>query len=536
MSDMLFSTQSVQQPEQGAPISRRSLSLVEPDESGMLACDVLVIGSGMGGSTFAHALRSQGLSVIVVERGDFLPREIQNWSTEAVFGKGRYRNAEQWLDEQNQPFSPGVFYYVGGNTKFYGAMLPRFREADFGEIRHAEGISPAWPITYAEMEPYYCEAEALYKVHGTAGQDPTDPWRSKPYPSPALEHDPALQDLVLKMRGAGLRPFAMPAAVDYGPDRPCVLCSTCDGYPCLVDAKGDAELSALRPALLGGSVRLLTRTKIDRLLTSANGEQVTEALGTRDGRTLRISAKRFVLACGAVNTAALLLKSANEQHPNGLGNSSGLIGRNYMVHNSTFMVAVDPRRENKVMFQKTLALNDWYHASQDSMFPLGNVQMLGKIREPMISAMRSWVPKPISRYLTDHSVDLYLTSEDLPTNENRVEYDAERDAIKVFWTPNNLKAHERLVEKTTATMRSAGYPLVLTERMGIATNSHQCGTAVMGNDRNRSVLDKTCRMHDLENVWVVDSSSFPSSAAVNPALTIAANALRVAATFTNTTS
>ncbi|MCP1623650.1 FAD-dependent oxidoreductase [Pseudomonas nitroreducens] len=531
MSDLLFSTHSAQQPEQGAPASRRSLSLVEPDESGLVTCDVAIIGSGMGGSTFAYALRNQGLSVVVIERGDFLPREIHNWSAQAVFGEGRYRNAEQWLDADDKPFAPGVFYYVGGNTKFYGAMLPRFREADFGEIRHAEGVSPAWPVSYAEMEPYYCEAEALYKVHGNAGADPTEPWRSQPYPWPALQHDPALSSLESAMRRAGLQPFAMPAAVDFGEDRPCVLCSTCDGYPCLVDAKGDAELSALRPALQRDNMRLLNRTKVERLLTSEDGSQVTEAVASRDGKPVRIRAGRFVLACGAVNTAALLLRSASERHPGGLGNSSGQLGRNYMVHNSTFLVAVDPRRRNEVMFQKTLALNDWYLPTRHNMFPLGNVQMLGKIREPMISGMRPWVPKTVSRYLTDHSVDLYLTSEDLPTAQNRIEFDAERDAIKVFWTPNNLQAHEQLVEKTTALMRSAGYPLVLTERMGIGTNSHQCGTAVMGEDSSRSVLNRDCRMHDLDNVWVVDSSSFPSSAAVNPALTIAANALRVAHGF-----
>lgn len=202
-----------------------------------------------------------------------------------------------------------------------------------------------------------------------------------------------------------------------------------------------------------------------------------------------------------------------------------------MVHNSTFMIAVDPRRTNKVKFQKTLAINDWYSASPRNAFPLGNVQMLGKIREPMISPMRPWIPKIVSRFITGHSVDLYLTSEDIPTQDNRIEYDTERDAIKVHWTPNNLSAHEQLIENTTEVMKKAGYPLVLTERMGIATNSHQCGTAVMGSDPKRSVLNPDCKMHDLDNVWIVDSSSFPSSAAVNPALTIAANALRVASKF-----
>ncbi|MFT0521398.1 GMC oxidoreductase [Pseudomonas faucium] len=523
-------THSAHALSQGAPVRRRATSTVEPDENATLTCDVLIIGSGMGGSTFAHALVAKGLDVLIVERGDFLPRETENWSPEAVFGQGRYRNAEPWLDRHNQPFSPGVFYYVGGNTKFYGAMLPRFREVDFAAVQHAEGIAPAWPISYAELEPFYCQAEALYKVHGNAGQDPTDPWRSQPYPWPGLQHDAALLPLEAAMKRAGLSPFVMPAAVDYGTDRACVLCATCDGYPCLLDAKGDAEVSALRPALQGGA-RLLVGTKVDTLHTSSDGTRVTEAHATKNGKPVRIVAQRIALACGAVNSAALLLRSRNPHHPNGLGNRSDQLGRNYMVHNSTFMLAVDPRRRNPVKFQKTLAINDWYSAGAGNRFPLGNVQMLGKIREPMISPMRPWLPKIVSRYITGHSVDLYLTSEDIPTRDNRIEYDAERDAIKVHWTPNNLSAHQRLVERTTALMKQAGYPLVLTERMGIATNSHQCGTAVMGHDPASSVVDAHCKMHDLDNVWIVDSSSFPSSAAVNPALTIAANALRVAAHF-----
>jgi choline dehydrogenase-like flavoprotein len=511
--------------------AQRAFGVVQPDAEGHIDCDVVIIGSGMGGSTFAHELSDSGLNVVIVERGDFLPREIQNWSAQSVFGEGRYRNAEPWLDEANQPFSPGVFYYVGGNTKFYGAMLPRFREEDFAEIQHYEGVSPAWPISYAQMEPWYAKAEKLYRVHGQAGSDPCEPWRSTPYPHPALLHDPALHPLEKSMRKSGLKPFVMPAAVDYGDGGDCVLCSTCDGYPCLVEAKCDAEVSALRPALRSGNVRLLTNTLINTLSTSADGRSITAANGIRNGQPVTLRAPRFVLACGAVNTAVLLFKSANEQHPDGLGNSSGQVGRNYMVHNSTFMLAVDPRRRNEVMFQKTLALNDWYKAGASTPFPLGNVQMLGKIREPMITPMRPWLPKFASRYITDHSVDLYLTSEDLPTRHNRVTYEASQGAVKVYWTANNLKAHEELVKKTSRVMRKAGYPLVLSERMGIATNSHQCGTAVMGNDPLTSVLDTHCKMHDLDNAWIVDSSFFPSSAAVNPALTIAANAMRVAAVF-----
>ncbi|MBK1824992.1 GMC oxidoreductase [Burkholderia orbicola] len=514
-----------------APVLRREIPTVVPGSDGIITCDVVIVGSGMGGSSFAQGIAGHGLDVLIVERGDFLPREIQNWQAEAVFRDGRYRNAESWDDDAGKPFSPGVFYYVGGNTKVFGAMLPRFREADFGAIQHAEGISPEWPITYADMEPYYAAAERLYNVHGAGGQDPTDPWRSGDYPFPALEHDPALRPLAAAMCAQGLRPFVMPAAVNYGRERPCVLCSTCDGYPCLVDAKGDAEVSVLRPLVGSGGARLMVRTRIDRLVMSADGTRIEEALGVRDGQPVRIRAKRFVLACGAVNSAALLLRSADHAHPEGIGNRSGMLGRNYMVHNSTFMLAVDPRRANDVLFQKTLAVNDWYLRSPQNAFPLGNVQMLGKIREPMVTGMYPWLPKAVSRYMTDHSVDLYLTSEDLPDPENRVTVDPQSGRIRIRWRANNLRAHRALVKKTVAMMRRAGYPLVLTKRMGIATNSHQCGTAVMGNDPGTSVLDTNCRLHDVENAWIVDSSWFPSSAAVNPALTIAANALRVARQF-----
>ena len=317
------------------------------------------------------------------------------------------------------------------------------------------------------------------------------------------------------MASQGLHPFSMPMGVDRREGGACIRCRTCDGFPCKLDAKSDADVCALRPALRGGNVRLLTRTVVERLCSS--GREVTEAVAVREGRRLRIRAGRFVLACGAVNTAALLLRS-------GVANGSGLVGRNYLVHNSTFFVAVDPRRRNDVMFQKTLGLNDWYF---DSPYPLGNLQMLGKLQAPMIKSSRRWVPVPLLDYLTGHSVDIYLTTEDLPDVDNRITLEGDR--IVVHWQPNNLAPHRELVRRVRRIVRAAGYPLIFTQRMKIETNSHQCGTAVMGDDPARSVLDPNCRAHDVSNLWIVDSASFPSSAALNPALTIAANALRVAA-------
>jgi choline dehydrogenase-like flavoprotein len=509
----------------GGPPPAALPDTVEPDDNGELRYDIAIIGSGMGGSTLAHRLRSSGARVLVVERGDFLPREFENWSPQAVFGDNRYKNAESWFQTDGSAFSPGVHYYVGGNTKVYGAMLPRFRAEDFGTIEHPAGVSKAWPVSYPEMEPYYAQAEALYRVHGGPG-DPTDPWRSTDYPYPPLRHDPPIAELATALGKQGLTPFVMPAGVDYQPDGRCVLCRTCDGFPCMVDAKSDADIFALRPALGEGSISLLTRTTIERLTTSADGRVVTAAHGRRDNREVRIVADRFVVACGAANTAALLLRSADDRHPAGLANSSDQVGRNYMVHNSTFFVAVDPRRRNTTRFQKTLAINDWYLSGPGTPFPLGNVQMLGKLQAPMIAGARRGVPGGVLRYLTDHSVDLYLTSEDLPDPANRI---AVRDnRIVVAWTPNNLDSHTELVRRTTKAVRSAGFPLVFTERMGIATNSHMCGTAVMGEDPTSSVVDPTGKAHDLTNLWVADSATFPSSAAVNPALTIAAQAIRIA--------
>lgn len=500
--------------------------------SPVVDCDILVIGAGMGGATLAYALRRRGASVLVVERGDFLPREAENWSPHAVFAQGRYRNAEQWYDTgAGRRFQPGVHYYVGGNTKVFGATLPRLREADFGPVEHAEGTSPGWPFGYADLEPYYAAAERLYRVHGTRGQDPTEPWRSGDFPYPAVPHEPAVAVLADGLRAQGLTPFDLPTGVDLRPGGACIRCATCDSYPCRLDAKSDADVCALRPALASGNVSLLTRTTVTRLLTDAGGRRVIAAVARHDGGGLRIRADRYVLACGAVNTAALLLRSESRRpgRHRGLANASGQVGRNYMVHNSTFLVAVDPRHKNDVVFQKTLGLNDWY-LGNGAHGPLGNVQTLGKLRAATVQGLRPRVPRRVLDLLTRRSVDLYLTSEDLPVRDNRVTVGPSGE-IRISWRPVNLAPHRELVRRTARAMRRAGYPLVLTQRMGIEVNSHQCGTAVAGADPATSVVDPWNKAHGLDNLWVADSSWFPSAAAVNPGLTIAAGALRVADTI-----
>lgn len=494
----------------------------------VIDADVAIVGSGMGGSVLARGLAEQGIESVVVERGTYLPREPENWQPAQVFGAGRYKADEPWWDVLGQRwFDPGVHYVVGGNTKMYGASLPRFRAEDFGVLEHAEGTSPAWPFSYSDLEPWYGRAETMFDVHGSPGSDPTEPWRSSPYPYPALAHDDALQRVVDGFRHQGLHPSFSAMGLDRRDGGTCILCSTCDGFPCQIGAKSDAERSALTPALATGHTTLLDDTRVTRLLTDASGHRVVSAIGTRSGESIEIRARTFVLAAGAVNSAVLLLASANDKHPNGLANSSGQVGRNYMVHNATFTVAFDPRERNRVSFQKTLMVNDWYLDGPEH-YPLGNIQMLGKLRGATVKGAMPVIPLWALNAAMDRSWDFYLESEDLPDPANRVTLGS-GGRVEVTWRRNNMTAHKGLVTHTKRALKSMGFPVVQTQTMGIETNSHQCGTCVAGSDPATSVLDPLCRTHDVENLLVVDSSFFPSSAAVNPALTIAAQALRVAA-------
>ena len=509
--------------------SLRDGALVDADQK-TLTADVVIIGSGMGGGTLAWALKDTGLDVLIVERGQFLPREPENSQPDHVFIKKRYVTSKPWYDAKTgQPFQPGVYYWVGGNTKMYGACLPRFRRSDFQEVLHHDGLSPGWPFSYDDLEPFYAKAEELFEVHGAVGEDPTEPEHSTPYPYPPLGHEPTVERFAVRLRQQGLHPFHMangmhlPSMVERRAD------ATADGSPSPTGNKSDAENRAVRPALESPTVRLLLGAYVRRLYTSSDGDAITAAEADVGEQTMRIEAKTFVVSGGAVNSAAMLLRSANDQHPRGLGNSSGLLGRNYMVHNSTFCLAVNPVRRNDTAWQKTLGLNDWYEAGPDTPYPLGNLQMLGKLRASMVKAARSWAPMWALKIVTDRSLDIYLTTEDLPRPLNRVTVDGNK--IMINWSPNNLAPHQELVKRASRAVRRTGYPIMLTERMGIATNSHMCGTAVAGVDPATSVLDRDCRSHDVNNLYVVDGSFFPSSAALNPALTIAANALRVAPTI-----
>ena len=487
--------------------------------------DIVIIGTGAGGGTLAYALREAGARILLIERGDYLPQEAENWQPEAVFYRNRYKTKETWDEAGGGAFKPGVHYYVGGNTKVYGAALPRFRREDFEALEHEGGTSPAWPLSYDALEPYYVRAEALYRVHSRPGDDPTEPPRSAPFPYPTVPHEPVIEELAEAFRQQGLHPFYLPMGLDLREDGRCIRCKTCDGFPCQVLAKSDTDVCCVRPALESPDVTLMTRTYARRLRADASGKRIETVEVERDGEHFEIRAGRFVVACGAVNSAALLLRSGTDER--GLANSSGMVGRNYMVHNNTGMLAVRPFRRNPVVFQKTLSVNDFYLKGPDWPYPLGNLQLVGKVQGAMLRAARPAVPPPFLKAIANRSVDWWVMSEDLPDPDNRITV-ASNGRIRVHWKQNNMATHRKLVEAATTMMKRAGYPLVFTEPMGIETNSHQCGTVRFGNDPATSVLDPYCRTHDLNNLYVMDSSFLPSSAAMNPVLTIAAQALRVA--------
>jgi choline dehydrogenase-like flavoprotein len=490
------------------------------------AADIVIIGAGMGGGTLAWGLRGAGKSVLLVERGDFLPPERENWDPEAVHRDQIYKSTELWDEVGGEPFRPGLHYWVGGNTKVFGAALTRMRPEEFGALRHHGGVSPAWPIGYADLEQYFCAAERLYRVHGTLGEDPTEPPHSEGYPYPALPHEPPMAELSTKLARQGLHPYHLPMGVDLRPGGRCIRCMTCDGFPCLVRAKSDAEVCAVRPALLSENVRITTRTRVIRMNADASGRHVVSADVERDGERYQITGDEFVVAAGAANTAAILLRSVSDAYPHGLANRSGQVGRNFMMHNMSAVLGLSARR-NPSVFQKTLAVNDFYFASRWWEYPMGSLQTFCKMTEPLLHAARPQIPGAVLRIVGDRTVDWWLTSEDLPDPNNRITL-APDGRIRIHRTPNNYHAHERLITTTKAMLRNAGYSIALVESFGTPLLSHQLGSARMGVDGETSVVDPTNRAHDVDNLMIADGSVFPASGANGPSLTIAALGMRLA--------
>jgi choline dehydrogenase-like flavoprotein len=507
----------------------------------MVHYDVIIIGTGAGGGTLARHLAPSGKKILLIERGGWLPREPQNVSAEEVFVNGRYVTSDMWRYENGEVFQPQVHYFVGGATKMYGAALYRLRAEDFGELRHHDGASPAWPIGYDEIEPYYTLAERYYHVHGARGEDPTEPPAGAPYPFPAVSHEPRIQKLSDDLEKLGHHPFHAPCGVMLDesnmPFSACMRCDNCDGFPCIVHAKADADVLGVRPALQHPNVTLWTGAEVKRLNTNGSGNEVTGVIVDHEGANESVSGDVVVVSCGAANSARLLLMSASDRRPDGLANGSGQVGRNYMFHNSQAVLALS-REENPTIFQKTLGLNDFYFGGPDFEFPMGNIQMVGKSQAPMFRGEKpgetalapSWTLRDVAR----HAVDFWLSTEDLPQADNRVTVGRD-GTIKIVYHASNEVPKKRLYGQLKSMLSHLDmhhhhllpHNAYLKNEIPVAGCAHQAGTCRFGTDPATSVLDVNCKAHELDNLYVVDTSFFPSIGAVNPALTAMANALRV---------
>jgi choline dehydrogenase-like flavoprotein len=587
--------------------------------------DAIVIGTGAGGGTLALKLAQAGKRILILERGPFLPQEKANWSTIAVFGKNRYHTREQWQDKDGKPLHPQQAYFVGGQTKVYGAAMFRMRAEDFGVIQHKDGISPAWPITYAELEPFYTQAEELFHVHGAlsrAGEappivpggfgsafDPTEPFHSKPYPYPAFGNEPRMAAIEQGVRALGVHTFPIPVGLKRDEANPaaskCVRCDTCDGYPCLVHAKSDSDINCIRQILHLPNVTLMTNSRVTRLIANPTGTAIVAVEVEHTGQqahafaepgsatpepgTARYEAGLFCLCAGAINSAVVLLASADDKHPHGLANSSDQVGRNFMYHQADAVLALSTDL-NADAYTKTWGTNDFYLKDPDPAypFPLGQVQPIGSFHHEMMSGdAPPLTPGFVLETMKQHAVPWWLTTEDLPDPDNRVTLenttasnndlssfanlagaasslhtptpspigahpaddtdpkgaDNQTGAVSVLppgrirlsYTPNNTQSFTRLRDRWIDTLKQAGHasgwvPLhaYFKKRIPLEGVGHQNGTCRMGFDPATSVLDANCKAHDLDNLYVVDAACFPSASAVNPSLTIIANALRVA--------
>src|SRR5213594_920954 len=500
--------------------------------------DVIIIGTGAGGGTLAYHLAPSGKRILILERGDYVPREKANWDPQVVNVDAHYNAKESWLDKDGKDLHPHTNYYVGGNTKFYGAALFRLRKEDFGELRHHGGISPAWPISYDELEPYYSQAENLYQVHGNRGEDPTEPPANSPYPWPAVSHEPRIQQLSDDFARSGLKPFHVPVGVMLDEKNPqksrCIRCNTCDGHPCLVNAKSDAQVVCIDEAIKHSNVTLLTNSLVKRLETDASGGEVRGVVVKRNGKIETFSGDIVVVSCGAINSAALLLRSANDQHPRGLANGSDVVGRHYMCHLNTMFLAMS-RHPNPTRLNKTLGLNDFYFPTEEWEYPMGHISLMGGVDGNVLRAgAPRLVPGMTLEVMAKHAVPFWMTSVDLPDPRNRVTVDRD-GGIRLTYSSNNDEAHRRLAAKLKSLLKHIEceehhlIPLqaYVPGRIPLAGVAHQNGTVRFGTDPKTSALDVNCKAHDVDNLYVADASFFPSSSAVNPALTIMANALRV---------
>ncbi len=478
--------------------------------------DVIIVGTGAGGGTLARKLAPTGKKILVLEQGDFLAKGSSQLVDVEVFKKEGFYAPEKWYEEEGDTFFPQTSYSVGGNTKIYSGVLQRLREKDFEKVQHQDGISPEWEVKYKDFEPYYTEAEKLYQVHGKSGDDLTEPSRSEDFPLPTVDSEPQIEDICTRISKQGLNPGYLPIGVGK-------------------QGRTDSEDTGISPTIQKyDNVTLKTSAKVVRLVTSASGKEVKAVEALIGNRSYFFVGNIIVLSCGAINSAALLLRSTNEKHPKGLANSSDLVGRNLMKQLMTVLVQMT-NTPNSGLFQRTRYINDFYWGDENFSYPMGHIENSGGILQdvmfsespPILSVAAKLMPGFGLKQLAKRSIGWWLQTEDLPSPKNRVR--VKGDKLYLDYTANNIEAHDRLIYRWIEVLKSIDGKQNIYPRgeVPIQVVAHQSGTCRFGEDSRTSVLDLNCRTHDIDNLYVVDSSFFPSISATSPALTVIANALRV---------
>jgi len=496
--------------------------------------DVLVIGSGMGGSAAAHALVHAGLDVTLLEHGPRVVRGPHNWSPDAVMQLSPYYSAASPYHLQGDDSGAvGSFHCVGGASVFFGGVTLRLRESDFDVGPESVADAGArWPYTYADLEPYYAWAEELLEVAGRGGDDPTAPPRSGPYPFAVADPRGPSRRVWTAAESLGLSPSLLPLAIRQarraGPGATCESCGTCDGYACAVSAKRDPA-AAILPGLEGRGLTLLPDTVVVRILRRGGRVMGLECVDRLSRRRRVLRGQHYVLAAGALASPRLVLAS-------GLHTSSparAWVGRGLMRHcNGIVYGLFRERLEGGRDFHKQIGIFDAYGGRGR---PSGGC--VQSIHPPPPGLIRASVPSVLGGLadpLANHSTGLLAIAEDEPRQENRVEIDSHRtDAFGVplgsidhRYTERDLRSRHRLMRLAARVLRAAGATCTISAR--IKTFSHAVGSIRAGVDPRTSPLDGSCRFRGIENLWVMDGSFMPRSGGVNPSLTIAANALRAA--------
>ncbi|CAK6699440.1 GMC family oxidoreductase [Synechococcus sp. BA-124 BA4] len=492
--------------------------------------EVIVIGSGAAGGTLAGALAARGRSVLLLERGGVMDLADQNVASVDLFRKDRYHPGDDWFGPDGDPFSPQTIYALGGNTKIWGGVLERMWPREFEGLPLQEGVAPAWPLSYDELAPWYERAEALYRVHGRAGVDPQEPPRSSPYPHAPLPLDPLFEPLRQGLQRQGSHPYDLPLSWSEQLD----------------DPSGDAELFGVQPALAHRTTRLISNARVIQLHVDPSGREVKGVEAEIGGQRWMFRGDQVVLAAGAVNTPALLLRSRSTLHPDGLANGSSQVGRHLMKPQLTAILQL-AREPHSGRFPRSLGVNDYVWGDQNVSFPLGHIETGGGVLQdaqfaespPVLSLITRLLPNLALEQLAVRSICWWAMSPVLPDPGNRIELRGER--LSIQYRANNLEAHDRLVYRWLSVLKAVDAdPLTPQVRQApfyprgeapLAVIGHACGTCRMGDDPAHSVVDRDGRVHGLANLTIADASVFPSCPMVSPGLTVIANALRMAERF-----